>query len=274
MARGRLLSKSLSTSRRFAIAGQQGGKLGEFCQVLFPLLISHADDFGRLAGDAFTVQALVFPTSPRKESEFEVALVTLTHVGLIQRASVGGEWVIQIIGFDGHQPGLTRRTKSRYPEISNEIAASVEVPGTPVNFTGIHSEQNRTELNRTEGERNGTERNSALAVADRFGEFYALYPASPNNPGPFHAKAAWRKLKPSSELQHTIVDAIQKQRDWPRSTKEGGRFVCTPQKWLSEHRWEAPDPPAEKWEPPAHSKTAGNVKAGQEALVMLERMRA
>ena len=86
-------------------------------------------------------------------------------------------------------------------------------------------------------------KSTALAVSDRFEEFYSLYPASPNNPGPFHAKNAWRKLKPDADLQTTIIDAIRRQREWPQSTKEGGRFVCTPQKWLVEHRWLAPDPP-------------------------------
>jgi hypothetical protein len=108
-----------------------------------------------------------------------------------------------------------------------------------------------------------------LAVSDRFGEFYALYPASPNNPGPHHAKTAWRKLKPDPALQATIIDAIRRQRDWPHLTKEGGRYVCTPQKWLTEHRWLAPEPPPEKWERTANSKTAGNAAAGRQALALL-----
>ena len=268
MARGRLLSKSLSTSHRYALARQRGGKLGEFCQVLFPLLNSHADDFGRLAGDAFTVKALVLPTSPRKESEFESALATLAHVGLIRRAHAGGETVIQIVGFDGHQPGLCKRTKSRYDEIPDKSGDTLEVYGAPVKFTGIHSEQNGTEQNRRgiEKEQNRTEQNAAVAAADRFEEFYALYPASPHNPGPFHAKAVWRKLKLLPEVQAIIINAIARQREWPGMTKEGGNYVPTPQKWLNEHRWLAPEPPPEKWEPPANSRTAGNAAAVQEAL--------
>jgi len=48
MARGRMLSKSLSTSWKFAVCGASyeaaGHPHGEFPQLLFTLLVVHADD--------------------------------------------------------------------------------------------------------------------------------------------------------------------------------------------------------------------------------------
>ena len=84
MARGRLLVKSLSTSQRFADLYSVAGRLAECCQAMFPLLVAHADEWGRLAGDPFTIKRLVVPTSPRSEADVAKALTALDLVGLIR----------------------------------------------------------------------------------------------------------------------------------------------------------------------------------------------
>jgi len=120
MARGRMLSKSLSTSWKFAVCGASyeaaGHPHGEFPQLLFTLLVVHADDFGRLPGDAFTVKMRVLPTSPRGVDEFSEALDILAHARLIVRYLVDEQWVIQVLNFDEHQVGLHKRTRSFFPE--------------------------------------------------------------------------------------------------------------------------------------------------------------
>lgn len=141
MARGRMISKSLSTSMKFAKLGN------EFAQVLYMLVVSHADDFGRQSGDAFTVKHQVLPTSARDESQFEVALTQMEEVGLIERYDSGGEKVLQVVSFEQHQVGLHKRSASRFPEN----------PGTSGKFPEIPSELKRREEKGTE--LNGTEEN-------------------------------------------------------------------------------------------------------------------
>ena len=51
MAQRRLISRSLGSSRRFHALYERAGKLAEFAQSLYPLLVCNADDFGRLPGD-------------------------------------------------------------------------------------------------------------------------------------------------------------------------------------------------------------------------------
>lgn len=118
MARGRLVSKSLGSSRKFHALSAEGGKLAEFCQALFPLIVAHTDDFGRLEADAFTIKHLVWPTSARSERDFDVALNALHATGLIQRYGADGGLFLQVACFDEHQPGLNKakRTKSKFPE--------------------------------------------------------------------------------------------------------------------------------------------------------------
>ena len=74
MARGRMISKTLGSSRRFSALAEIAGDKTEFCQALYPLIVAHADDFGRLEGDSFTISKRVFPVSRRSEAEFEEAL--------------------------------------------------------------------------------------------------------------------------------------------------------------------------------------------------------
>lgn len=159
MARGRLISRSLSTSRRFGALPALAGKLGEFCQVLYPLIVVHCDDFGRMSGDAWTIKMEVHPSSPRKLSEFEQALSHLESAGLIMRYDDGrGGQCLQVADFEEHQPGLHKRTSSKFPE----------PPGNSRNFPEIPSELNRregkgTEPKGTEGTVKGSEGASGAA---------------------------------------------------------------------------------------------------------------
>ncbi len=116
MARGRMVSRTLGSSRRFASLHTHGKKLAEFSQILYVLLVSFSDDFGRLEGDAFTVKARVFPVSKRTEKEFADALLALHASGLIVWYSEDDRHVIQITQWEDHQTGLHKRTKSKFPD--------------------------------------------------------------------------------------------------------------------------------------------------------------
>ncbi len=145
MARGRMISKSLSTSEKFAALIQQAGPLAEFCQALYPLVLTHSDDFGRLQGDPFTIKFMCFPASPRSVAEFATALAHLHSVGLIVRYEVKAKHFIQIENFDPHQLGLHKRTKSVFPDI----------PGNSGNVQESPAQEKGTEGKRTKG--NGKE---------------------------------------------------------------------------------------------------------------------
>lgn len=125
-----MISKSLSTSQRFARLNVVAGRMTDFCQALYPLLTSHADDFGRLQGDPFTVKHVCHPTCRRSVNDFALALQHLDHVGLIRWYEVDGGAYVQIAKFDEHQWGLTKRTKSRFPACPE---GSLELPAVSRN---------------------------------------------------------------------------------------------------------------------------------------------
>jgi hypothetical protein len=146
-----MVAKSLSTSQRYAQLSTIAGALAEFCQAMFPLLVAHTDDFGRLAGDPFTVKHKVVPTSPRPESDVAQALAFLDAVHLIQWYEVEGRKWVQVEQFDAHQQGLHKRTQSSIPEPPN--GSSREIPGNS-------RSRARAELKGREGKRS-TRKNAA-----------------------------------------------------------------------------------------------------------------
>ena len=117
MATARLIAKSLSTSERRARLHEEAGPLAEFCQALYPLLVAHADDHGRLEGSVFHVKHAIEPTSPRTVTEFKAALLALQTVRLIDWYVVNNKYVVQVVDFKEHQPGLKQRAASKFPEL-------------------------------------------------------------------------------------------------------------------------------------------------------------
>lgn len=218
MARGRLISKCLGSSRKFHGLLRAGGKLGEFCQVLFPLIVANTDDFGRMAGDAFTVKNVVLPSSRRPEADFDRALDALHTVGLIVRYEVDGLICLQVNQFDEHQVNLHKRSHSRFPE----------PPGTSGNVQLNLTEQNVIEPRREPNPE------PALRAADDFDTFWAAYPKKKAKDD---ARRAWHKRRPDAALLRVILDALQQQCQSPDWLKEDGRYIPFPATWLNRGQW-------------------------------------
>lgn len=109
-----MISKSLGSSRRFAAV--DAGALTEFAQLVYVLLVSHTDDFGRLEGDAETIKMRVFPAaSKRTVKDFAKALEALHKAGLVIWYEVEGKELLEVTQFSEHQSGLHKRTSSKYP---------------------------------------------------------------------------------------------------------------------------------------------------------------
>jgi hypothetical protein len=153
MARGRMISKSLSTSEKFASLHEQAGKLAEFAQTLYMLLVAHADDWGCQQGDVFTVKHAVHPTSPRKLADFETALKHLHNAGLVAWYDADDKRVVYIRSFSahqslkGHDKDGRKRTFPPPPEnISNFAEVAQSRPKSP---KPALREENLTEEKRT-----------------------------------------------------------------------------------------------------------------------------
>lgn len=155
MARGRMISKSLSTSKKYAAL--YGEPLGEYCQALYPLLVAHADDFGRLEGDAFTVKHSVVPASKRQENDVLQALQLLHDVRLVIWFEHDGSRYLQIVDFERHQGGLHKRTKSRFPRPPGKSGKVLAIPSELKGTEGKGTEGNRTKNSGADAPRSPSE---------------------------------------------------------------------------------------------------------------------
>lgn len=134
MARGRFVSKSISVSKKFNDIPGKSGKLRRFPQLLYLMILPHADDYGRLQADPQTIKALCCPLFSETIVQIETSLRILHDVGLVQWYEVDGNKFLQINNFDEHQVGLHKRT-------------SPKIPGPSGKFPEIPSEVNRSEVN-------------------------------------------------------------------------------------------------------------------------------
>lgn len=222
MARGRLISRSLGSSRKFYALLRAGGKLGEFCQVLFPLIVANTDDFGRMPGDAFTVKNVVLPSSKRPEKDFDRAIDVLADVGLVHRYHIDGCIYLEVGQFDEHQPNLHKRTKSKFPEY----------PGNSSDYRLNLTELKITEQKRTQ---NPEPRLEAPREADRL--FETFWEAYPKKRSKDDARKAWDKRRPNAVLLQAILTAINEQSQSEDWRKENGRYIPYPATWLNRGQW-------------------------------------
>lgn len=115
MARGRFISKSLSTSEKFAKLKTDGARL------LYCMVYPHIDDFGRYDGSEYNMKIACVPTCKMRTCEIAKYLDDLEYVGLIKRWDAEGKKVIKFIDFDKHQTNLQRRTRTYYPDPPKQI---------------------------------------------------------------------------------------------------------------------------------------------------------
>lgn len=164
-----MISKSLSTSEKRAALHEEAGPLAEFCQALYPLMVAHADDWGCMQGDAFTVKHLVDPTSPRPVSEFALALAHMHNVGLIAWYEADDKQIVSIRGFAAHQSlrGHDKDGRTRpFPAPSENISKiDVFAQKRPTPPKSALREEKRTEEKRTE--LNGREESNVAPLRPR-----------------------------------------------------------------------------------------------------------
>lgn len=256
-----MLSKTLSTSQRYAALYQRAGNLAEFCQSLFPLLLSHADDFGRLPGDVFTIKHLILPISPRTLEEFNTALTALHETCLIRRYRANGNDYIEIQKFEEHQIGLNKRTKSKLPEPPENM----EIPDNSGIFRESPGKSSPTELNRTEQNRTELkgipplippqtggdialvthqvatlsgepQTDSGGILADRYALFCRLYPPERRVGGEKARKAFAKALKGHQNgfFDHMLA-ALELQKNSHQWAVDGVIPLMTT--WLNQERW-------------------------------------
>jgi hypothetical protein len=84
-----------------------------------------------------------------------------------------------------------------------------------------------------------TPRTRGSAGDDGFDAFWMAYP---NKTAKQAAAKAFAKLAPSADLLDEILQAVARQKTWPKWVKDGGQYIPHPATWLGRQEWlnEAP----------------------------------
>lgn len=70
------------------------------------------------------------------------------------------------------------------------------------------------------------------------GRFARFWEAYPKKVGKGAAETAWRKRKPDDALLSQMLQAIERAKQSPDWTKDGGQYIPNPATWLNQRRWE------------------------------------
>jgi len=235
MARTRLLKPDFFTDEDLA-------ELPYEARLLFAGLWTIADRDGRLEDRPKRIKAHLFPYD---DVNVDYLLQRLASARFISRYVEDSIAVIQIRTFAKHQNPHHREPASVLPKnlSKNEkprlgrgnaskrqgAASTQPQPGPAVFDTVIDTVSDPVRDTETV-----SDPVTRVAGDDGFERFWMAYPKKKAKPD---ALKAWRKLNPTPDLQQTILDAIEVQRQSDDWTRSGGQFIPYPASWLNGKRW-------------------------------------
>jgi hypothetical protein len=118
MAKGRVINKSISTSKKVNL-----GLRSPLDCLLYTWGLTHADDDGRIDGHATIFRATVAPALPGlTDARTETALTAMIGAGLILRYTIKGVMVVQFLDWEKYQSfhGY-HRSPSSFPPPAEDI---------------------------------------------------------------------------------------------------------------------------------------------------------
>ena len=140
-----MLAKSISYSL-------QVSRLSIEAQLLFTWMIAHADDDGRLSGEAEHINFLVVPSKRWTKAQTESYLKSISDAGLIYLWSENGAKYIEFPNWTKHQQiRKDRYTPSHYPPYPKRV---VNQSTTNVLPNGNHTTTQLSKVEKSENEVN------------------------------------------------------------------------------------------------------------------------
>ena len=136
-------------------------------------------------------------------------------------------------------------TADPYETLPTSASSYETLPNsTNVNETAQDKDKEKDKVKDKVKEKNKDEpeetvsRDTGKKTGEAFARFWYSYPRKQNK-----AKAlkAFRALDPDERLLSTILDAVERQKQSPQWTKDGGQFIPLATTWLSGRRWEDED---------------------------------
>ncbi len=195
-------------------------------RLLFIGLWTIADREGRFEDRPVKIKMELFPAD---NVDVDAGLQALHDHGFITRYSVDAERYCQVLAWCKHQNPHVKEAPSTIPAPDKHDASPVQAPEIPERAGLIPSSLIPSSR--------ALERQAARSTskrADRFDEFWAIYPRKVSCVA---AQKAFAKLQPSDELVTTILVALSKQAASLKWRTEP-QFIPHASTWINGKRWE------------------------------------
>ncbi len=193
----------------------QVNKLPEQAQLLFTWMISHADDEGRLKGDAESVRALVVPMKHWSLKRMESYLDAIKREGLIYRWQENNEWFIEFVKWTDHQYIQKDRFKAstlpKYNQEPGDILDTerIQTGDNPSPQAKVNKVKER-EINKSE--KNTSEKKLPATEPNKGKEWANPKTFQPSTEGEVAALETWNQLEHCNPMafQVTYLTALHK----------------------------------------------------------------
>lgn len=233
MAKRRMISKSISTSKKLA-------KVSDGAALLFVCLIPHCDDGGNMDADPMAVKGIVVPMRPVSVDEVEAQLNELVAADLITFYSgKKDEHFVHINQWENHQTIRNDRIDRRFPAYGEPTVNHGET------FDG-ETPPNRTEPNLTKPNKYMSEPDGSDSASDRpkkktksqnaqgqtaFDTFWSAYPKKERKK---QARDIWKRKQLDQKLE-IILDFIAKAQTTDRWQRG---YIKQPTTFLNAESWD------------------------------------
>lgn len=212
-------------------------------RLLFIGLWTVADREGRLEDRPKKIKMEVFPAD---DVNVDDALCQLVRSGFITRYTHENTHIIQVVNFTKHQRPHSNEVASTLPAADESTSNDAVLRST--SYQGEQRGEPKLQPLRPDtgylNDDPGLLKPSSTSARPAHGrganypeDFERFWEQYPNKKAKDRALKAWRSLRPSPELQGTILAAIARQRmgrDW---LKDGGQYIPHPATWLNSAGW-------------------------------------
>lgn len=185
-------------------------------RLMFMGLWTYACDNGHVEDNPIELKMRIFPAD---ELDVSGLLDVLADKGLIERS----DGLLTVLNLGRHQ-----HINKRYFTTCEHC----EKPGTPVAQRGTTLHNGEQEKKPVDCDCDGDSDGDKSAVADRFAEFYELYP---RREGRGQAARAWKAAIKKTDAD-AIISAVRSQ--LPELERTERRFVKLPATWLNGECWD------------------------------------
>lgn len=232
----RIIKESICTSDNL-------DTLSAFEEVMFYRLLVNCDDYGRMDARPKILASKLFPLKDIRVNQIESGLRALTSAELVILYQVDGKPFLQMKTWECHQQ--VRAKKSKYPGPDNKNSAidngNLAIDNENKAFDNacnqLIADDSKCSRNpiQSESESESNPKPDGARLDEDFATFWAAYPRKTDKQD---AMKAFRKLKPDAALMAVLLAAIEKQKNSPQWTKDGGQFIPHAATWLNGRRWE------------------------------------